>query len=361
MLKQFVLTLGFVGTLAVALPTGQVEIVEQVLVKVNGAIVTKSDFEQRTISVLRGRPELVDVPQGSQLFTQAVAEVTPGLILDAVDELLLVQRGRELGYSLDDDQFQEVISNIQTQNNLLDETEFQNALRQEGLTMATLRRSMERQMLVQRVQQEDVLARLVITEQETIEHYEANRDDFTTPVTLTLRELLIEVITTELGVNAAADNEARAEAADARARALAGEPFENLVEELSDAPSAANGGLIGPFGYDDLTSALQAEINSLMVGGVTQVLRTQRGYQLLRLESRTQPRVVTFQEAREEVSNRVAQAKSGVEMQRYLERLRNQATIIWQNSELEIVYEAELAEQRMRFEVTATNLANTGN
>jgi peptidyl-prolyl cis-trans isomerase SurA len=351
MVQRFAWVLGFVAVLAVAVTAGQQIVVEQVLVKVNGDIVTKSDFEQRTIGALSARPDLLNIPPSSPLFIQAVAEVTPGLILDAVDELLLTQRGRELGYSLGDVQFDEIVNNIQVQNNLEDPEAFRQELLAQGLTLADLRRLLERQMLVTRVQQDDVFARLVVTEEEALAYYEANRDAFTTPITLTLRELLIEVPTPPQGVNVAVDNAAQASADGARERAQAGESFQDLVAELSDAPSAANGGLIGPLSYTDLTPALQAEIDGLLVGEVSQVLRTQRGYQILRLESRTQPRIVTFEEAREDVGNSVAEAKSGAEMQLYLERLRGQATIDWKNEELREAYESALAAQREEFEV----------
>ncbi len=349
MRKHVALTLGLVAALATASPAGQMEIVEQVLVKVNGDIVTKSEFEQRTIDALRARPELVNAPLDSPLFTQAVADVTPGLILDSVDELLLVQRGREMGYALGDTQFNDIVTNIQETNGLEDEAAFQAALQQEGLTLADLRRQIERQMLVQRVQQDDVMARLVITDEETRAYYEANRDEFTTPITLTLRELLIDVPITDQGINVGQANAVEAQIEEVRDRALAGESFMELVEEFSDAPSAANGGLIGPLSLDDLTPALQSQIEGLMVGGLTQVLRTQRGFQLLRLESRTQPRVVTYQEALTEVTNAVASQKIGAEMQAYLEQLREQATIEFQNAELEEAYQAALAEQRAQF------------
>ena len=52
---------------------------------------------------------------------RAIADVTPGLILDAVDELLLVQRGREMGLALGDQQFNQILENIKKQNNLEDE------------------------------------------------------------------------------------------------------------------------------------------------------------------------------------------------------------------------------------------------
>ena len=44
--------------------------------------------------------------------------MTPQLILDAVDELLLIQRGREMGLSLGDEQFTSILDNIKKSNNL---------------------------------------------------------------------------------------------------------------------------------------------------------------------------------------------------------------------------------------------------
>src|SRR5207302_1669410 len=79
-------------------------------------------------------------------------EITPDILVDAIDEMLVVQRGKELGYTLGDAQFQSVLENIRTQNKLENEEQFQNALKQEGLTMADLRKNLERQMIWQRVQ-----------------------------------------------------------------------------------------------------------------------------------------------------------------------------------------------------------------
>ena len=77
------------------------EIIEQVLVKVNGDIITKTELEQRQIAALRARMRPDVDPRRStndDELKKALAEVTPQLLVDAVDELLLVQRGKELGY-----------------------------------------------------------------------------------------------------------------------------------------------------------------------------------------------------------------------------------------------------------------------
>src|ERR1051325_2638537 len=131
------------------------EILEQVLVKVNGDIGTKSDFERMQVEFLRQRPELQNVTADSPELQKAVAESTPQLILGAVDELLLVQRGRELGYVMTDENFKSVLDNIKKDNNIDTDEKFQEALKQEGMTLADLRRQLEKNMLESRVGQNE--------------------------------------------------------------------------------------------------------------------------------------------------------------------------------------------------------------
>src|SRR5689334_8774100 len=88
------------------------EIIEQILVKVNGEIFTKSDLEQRQVAVLRQKGQAFDLksdPNNLQLH-KALDEITPQIMVDAVDEMLIVQRGKELGYKLSDEQFTSVVA-----------------------------------------------------------------------------------------------------------------------------------------------------------------------------------------------------------------------------------------------------------
>jgi parvulin-like peptidyl-prolyl isomerase len=322
------------------------EIIEQVLVNVNGDILTKTEFEQRQVTILRNRPELANVTPDSPALRKAVAEVTPGLILEAVDELLLIQRGRELGLALGDEQFNSILENIKKSNNIETDEQFQMALKQEGMTMADLRRALERQMLASEAQRRDVVDKISVTEAEARTYYDAHKEEFTTPSEVTLREILIEVPVTEKGVNVAQDDEAKAEAEEVRKRLLAGEPFPRLAAEFSDAPSKANGGLIGPIRQSELADALQQQLTKLKVGDLTEVIRTPRGYQILKLESRTDTRIRSFDDARADISNKVGSEKMAAERLKYLEKLRGQATITWRNEELRKAYEQALAERR---------------
>ena len=330
-----------------ALPSLRAEILDQVLVKVNGDIISKTEFEQRQVSMLRQRPELANATDNEEL-RKAIAEVTPDLILSAIDELLVIQRGRELGYALGDEQFSKILENIKKENKIESDEQFQAALKQEGMTLADLKKQLERQMLISRVQETEVMGKIAVTEAEARAYYGKHENQFTTPSQITLREILIEVPVSERGINAAQNDEAKAKADDVRKRLLAGEPFARLAADLSDAPSKANGGLIGPLARNELSAQVQKLITGLKVGDITEVIGTSRGYQILKLESRTEEKVKSFDDARNEISEKVADEKRRGELQKYLEKLRGQAIIQWKNDELKKAYEQALADRKAR-------------
>jgi parvulin-like peptidyl-prolyl isomerase len=358
MLKRLTVSTVILGAIAVS-PGIHAEILEQVLVKVNGEIITKTEFEARQVAELRNRPELANTSPGGAELQKAVAEITPNLILAAVDELLLVQRGRESGYALGDQQFAQILQNIKTSNNLEDDTKFQEALKQEGLTMADLRRNLERQMLVQQVQRVEILDKISITDEESRAYYEAHRQEFTSPAEVTLREILLEVPTTDRGVNVAEDDSVRERALELRKRLLAGEPFPRLAGEYSSAASKANGGLIGPLNSDELAPTLRDLLANMQVGDVTEPLRTQRGYQILKLETRTDAKLRSFEDARADIGNRIGEQKLRGERDKYLDRLRAQATITWRNDELKKAYETALARRKEAGSQGSTQIAET--
>jgi parvulin-like peptidyl-prolyl isomerase len=158
-----------------------------------------------------------------------------------------------------------------------------------------------------------------------------------------LREVLIPIPTSERGINVAEDEAARAKAEDVRKRLLEGEPFPRLAAELSSASSKANGGLIGPFKVDELAEKLQ----TLNVGDITEVMAGPRGYQILKLESRSETKILSLDDARPAVSRKVAEQKARGDTLKYLEKLRSQAKITWgRNKELEKAYEKALAQRR---------------
>ena len=326
-------------TLGVSRPSA--EIIEQVLVKVNGDIITKTDFERRQVQVLRAKGVQA---RDDAALKKAIEEITPDLIVDTIDELLMTQRGRELGQKLSDEEFDKVVANIRKENKLDSDEAFQAALKQEGMTMADLRKSLERQMLISRVTQREVMDKVSITEQEAREYHAAHASQFTTPGTITIREILVKVPVSNQGVNVAADEAAKEKAENARKRVLAGESFEQVAAEVSDSPSKSNGGLVGPLNVKELNPAFLQLVDPLKVGDVTDVVRSQNGYQLVKLESRTNEELVPAEKVHDKIADALYEQKRQVETKKYMAKLRSQAIIQWRNEELKKIWEARVAQ-----------------
>jgi peptidyl-prolyl cis-trans isomerase SurA len=334
------LVLGLVGAVGV-----RADIIEQVLVKVNGDIITKTDLEQRQIAALRQRQPGLR-PDNQAALQKALAEITPEVIVDAVDELLIAQRGRELGYTMTTDRFNSIVENIKKENKIESDEQFQAALKQEGMTLADLRKQLERTMMIQQVQQTEVMGKIQVTDPEMRTYYEANKQQFTTTPEVTLREILVALPPSDRGVNVAQDEEARAKAEDLRRRVMAGEPFPRLAADFSDSGSKANGGLIGPLKMDQLSAELQKEIAGYKAGDVTPVLRSSRGYQVLKIESLVAATIKPYEESRDDIADRIAEGKRRGEFEKFLARLRSEAIIDWKNDEIKKAYEIGLKQVR---------------
>ncbi len=315
-------------------------VLERILVKVNGGLITQSALEDAQISALRARGA---PPQTDADLARAIQEITPEVLVNAVEELLLVQRARDLGYSFGDEQFQEILDGIKEENNMNDEQLLAALQSDEGMTLPELRDTMERQTLIRTVQQVEILRGVTITDTEGREYYDNHLDEFTDPATVTLREILIEAPADGGALSGVRDDQARMTAEAVRVRILAGEDFGQVASEVSDAPSKTNGGLIGPIALADLAAAVRRRVDGLEAGAVGEIERTTAGYHMLMFVSATQPEPQPFDDVRQSILNNIFDERRLLLLNDYLDTLREDAIIEWSDTGLEGLYNEALA------------------
>jgi len=328
---------------------GQGVILEQVLVKVNGEIFTKTDLEARQIDALRSANRQVNNPgdlKTDATLKAALVELTPAVLVEAIDELLLVQRGKELGLQPNASQLKDTVDRIKKQNNITTDAQFRTALQQSGLSYEEFEKNLEKEYIKARVQQQEIMTKIQLTEEESKEYYRTHLKDFEKPATISIRDIFIAVPTTTQGgqvvTNVAADDETAKKIADVRARLMKGEDFIKVVAEVSESPSKANGGLIGPINISELAPQVHALLDKMKPGEVSEPIHTTTGYQLIKLETRTAPAPEPFETVREDIANRIGQSRLDGEQKKYIDRLRAQAIIEWKNEELHKLYDQKM-------------------
>jgi len=363
-MKRFVITACVVAASASALlaaqaPADQAQarpvVLQKVLVKVNGAIFTKTELEALQIEALQQQNQRalsqIDLQNDAKLRSMLV-EITPALISEAVDQLILIQKGKDLGLRMTEERFKEYLDSIKKENQL-DDTTLLAALKQQGMTMEELRKTFERNYLMQGVVRTEVDPRISITEEEARQYYRAHPAEFMKPTMITVREISVlvpsETRAGEQVINVAADEAAEAKVKAARERALKGEDFTALVTEFSQSGSKANGGLIGPLNLNELAESLQKILSPLKAGDIAEPIRTPVGYQLLKVEAKDENTLEPFEKVRNDVAGKVQGTRRDAETAKFLDGLRGQAIIEWKDDDMKKLYEQYRAQQKKDF------------
>ncbi len=298
-----------IPSLLLLLPAGAAaEIVERVVAKVNGDILTLSEFETRQVAAVQAARITPDRIEGF------LREQNARILQDAIDDILLVQRAAEIGIRLRPDYVKEVIDGIKKENNLPSDEALTEQLRHEGMSMDDLKRQIERSILRRQVLAREVEPKAVVSEAEVRADYDARLAEYTRPASVQLQEILVP--TGEAAV---------VRAGELVARARGGEDFGELARAESTAPTRAAGGDLGVLHRGELAPALEAVAFGLAPGEVSNPIPVADGLRILRAVERSDASVVPFDEVKEAIRATLAQTRFAQEIGKLIESLRKSA------------------------------------
>jgi parvulin-like peptidyl-prolyl isomerase len=304
-------------TLAVALAslavvtTAPAEIVERVIVKVNGDIVTQSEFEARQVAAVQAARIAPD------RIENFLRQNNARILQEAIDDLLVLQRAADLGMRMPPAYLKEVIENIKKENNIANEEEFQRQLRREGMTLEDLKRNIERQVLRRQVLQKELEPKVAMSDNDARAEYEARKAEYTKQATVHLQEI---VVTGD-------DPRALARAQEVVKRLRAGEDFATVAREVSASPTRAAGGDLGTISRGEMNAELEKVAFALPAGAVSDPFVSADGYRILHVAEKTEGTVVPFDQVKADIMKRLSQDRWQKEYDRYVEELRKTAMI----------------------------------
>jgi parvulin-like peptidyl-prolyl isomerase len=296
---------------AVAVPA-RAEILERIVAKVNGEIVTLTEFQTRQVAAAQNARVSADRVEGF------LRENNARILQEAVDDLLLSQRAEDAGLKLRPEVVKDVIDGIKKENNIENDEALQEALRREGMSYDDLKRNVERNMLRRMVLGRDVEPKVTVTDDEVKAEYEAKKaTDFTKPATVTLQEILIKKD----------DPEAAARVREVQTRAKAGEDFSALARQYSSAPTRSAGGDLGKLAHGELNPELEKAAFALPPGGISAPVSTSDGFRILKVVEKTEMNVVPLDQVKGDIRRKLAEGRLQKEYEGYMEGLRKKAII----------------------------------
>jgi parvulin-like peptidyl-prolyl isomerase len=314
----------FVVLIAATLPVAgaaDVRIVEEIVAKINGDIITRGEIaHQRQLLEEEARRQGIT---GARL-EEAVKQEQRDALRNQIDQLLLVQKGKDLNIKIDADVTRRM-AEIQVQSKISDPDQFHTYVREQtGMSYEDFKQQMTNQLLTQRVISEEISSKISIPEADLRKYYEEHKTEFTREEQVFLSQLLIS---TE-GKTPQQVAAAQKKAADLVARARKGEKFSDLVRDNSDdVATAKDGGSLPPYKRSD--HLMVKEIEDLVFqqkkGYVTDPIKTAVGLLILRVDERFEAGQASFEEVKEEVTQKLASPRMEPKVREYLTKLRQDA------------------------------------
>lgn len=252
---------------------------DYIVAVVNSEPITNNEVRTR---LLRFEQQLQQ--QGSPMPPRP--ELARQVLERLINEKAQLQLAREQGLRVDEAMVDQAEANFARQNQL-DVTELRRRLRADGIEPAQLREDLRNQILLQRLRDRELENRVRVTELD-VDQYLRDLQAGGDPAS---QELNLAHILVAAPENASEQQlgPQRAKAQRALARVRAGEDFAKVAAEMSDAAGAAqNGGVIGLRTADRYPALFLEGTRGLPVGGVSDILRSQAGFHIVKVLDKRQ-------------------------------------------------------------------------
>jgi len=287
------------------------DIVEEIVAIVNGEVITLSDYKEQFNSMV----QLLRSQLSGEAYFKEYEKLKDNLLDMMITDLLLLQKAREKGLNVKE-QVKATIEQIKKQNNLESDEELMQAMRSQGIEYNQWVKQLEENYLRQAVIYSEVDRTIVLDDSEIVQYYKQKPQEFVVPPEFHIK--VIYLSSTNPGVE-----EKKQEISG---KLKNGGKFEDLVAEYSEGPKD-NGGDLGFFKKGEMDKALEAAVEKLKVGEISDWVEARNGWYLIKLEEKKDSYQKKFDEARKEIEEKIYLEKRQKKIEEYVNKLKEESYI----------------------------------
>lgn len=290
--------------------------VERIVAKVNGEIVTLTELEEQLESMLKQLGP-ANTPEEEDARKQ---ELRVKILDTLIDNMLVLQVAEQRGLRVPSRFFDEWKKNIMEEMNIETDEELERQVLLQGGTMEALKKRFEDGLLLQEVRRMEVDSKVSVSEPEIEEAYRKDIEAYTEPARVRLREIVVRFD----GTNEVDQGEkARRLHQDIRQ----GADFAEIARMHSESGSRDAGGDLGFFNEGELTEPLATEAFALSPGDVSEILRLESAFYILRVDEKDEAKVKELEDVRNEVADAIFNEKMSEQMEKFVKQLRERAIV----------------------------------
>ena len=303
MLKRFLPLLLVALLVITGCKSDQASPKSDVLANINGQKITRGDFVTELHTGRRGNTEPLPSDQVTWLQMKAV------FLDQLVQRILIEQEASRRQIVVVEQDVQNVLDQMRAD---WPEGKFDEAIANKQITEESLKKTITHNLLTDMLSKKVVLPEIEVGENDVRAYYRSNPGEFARPEQVRARQILIRT---------------EAEAAEILTRILTGSDFSEAAKEHSIAPEAGKGGDLGYFGRNQMPKIVEDACFALDSRQTSDIIKSEYGYHLFRVESKRPATVIPMNNARPEILKKLRGEKLDEAWVSFLEKLKSSAGI----------------------------------
>jgi len=291
------------------------DVVEEIVAIINDDIITRSQYEERhalLYQMLRSQLE-------GQEFDRQYRQMRKDILENMIRDLLLLQAGKEKGLDVSE-QVKLTLENIKKDNNIETDAQLIRELQRQGIDFNAWKKQMEEDLLRRSLLFSEVDRSIALDDSEIIEYYKHHSEEFTDPSEYKLRAIY-------LSLEGNSEDELQLKREEISQKLTSGEDMAALAAQYSEGPEKESQGDLGTFKEGELENTLEQAVENLKQGEISPWIKIQNGWYLLKLEEKKESRLKSFEEAKEEIENKVFMEKRQKKMEEFLKALQEKSYV----------------------------------
>jgi peptidyl-prolyl cis-trans isomerase SurA len=250
-------------------------LVDRIVALVGKDVITRTELAERTAQAQR------------ELVRQRIAAPDPAVLERQVLERMVLdkaqlQRAAQSGLRVDELELDRAVQRV-AQNNKMTLAELRRTLERDGVPFEGFRNDLRQQIVLTRLREREVDDRVQVSEAEIDQYLEEHRPEAAQAVEYDIAHVLVRV---PEQASPEQVEQARARAARVRVEAAAGGDFARLAASYSDAGDALQGGAMGWRAPGRLPDLFAEALRDMQPGEVSPLLRSPAGFHVLKLVGR---------------------------------------------------------------------------
>lgn len=312
--KKMAVSLAFLLSLSLA-HTASAGVVDKVIVVVNDEVVTQREFD-RVFEPIKANYQARF--KGDELDAR-VEQARKGILNQLIDSKIAISLAKKEKVKIDEEELARKIDEIKKY--YPSEDEFLKTLNDKGTNLTEFEKEIREQMLAQKLVEQEVGSNIVVTPQEIRDLYDKNEAQLVAPKRALVRSIAVRKS------EDSSDTAPKEKIEKLQKQISSGKDFAEVAKAESEDPYAANGGEMGYVAPGQTIQEIDSVIFKLDEGEVSEIVETQIGYHLFKVDKIEDSRKMEFHEVSDYLRQQLFMKRFQEELAKWMEEQRKDAYI----------------------------------